>query len=220
LTTNKPQLPRWIVYTLAIAVVLSWLPFSLISRARAIRGGDTKVHLIQDMANQPRCNPQAPATFFLDARAMRPNVSGTVARGQLWDEEHLYRGKLNGNWAYYGPVPISEVFVRRGQERFNVYCSTCHGLVGIGDGPTHQRAVKLVEPKWVPPTSLASQQVREQADGSIFNTITNGIRNMPAHGPQIPAEDRWAIVSYVRALQLSRDANANDLPPEKRDRLR
>lgn len=217
---SKPQLPRWIVYTLAIAVVLSWLPFALVAMTRSVRGGDTKVHLIQDMANQPRYNPQAPSTIFPDMRAMRPNMVGTVARGQLWDDEHLYHGKVHGDWANYGPVPISEAFVRRGRERFDIYCSTCHGLVGAGDGPTHQRAVKLVETKWVSPMSLVSQQVCERQDGHIFNTITNGIRNMPAHGPQIPPEDRWAIVAYVRALQLSRSASVNDVPPEKRDGLR
>ena len=220
MSAGRPQVPRWIVYTLAIAVVLSWMPLALIVRARAVRSDDTKLQIIQDMDNQPRCNPQAPSPIFADGRAMRTNVPGTVARGQLWDDDHFCRGRVNGDWAKDNPVAITESFVRHGQQRFDIYCATCHGLAGAGDGPIHQRAVKLGEPKWVPPTSLTSQQVRERADGHIFNTITNGIRNMPAYGPQIPAEDRWAIVAYVRALQLSRDASINDVPPSERDRLR
>lgn len=220
MNAKRPQLPRWMVYLLAIAVVLSWLPFALVARARAVRSGDTKIQIFQDMDNQPRYNPQAASAIFQDARAMRPNVSGTVARGQLWDDDHFYRGKVKGEWATHNALPISEAFVRRGQERFDIYCAVCHGLTGAGDGPTHQRAVTLGEPKWVPPTSLLSEQVRERADGHLFDMITNGIRNMPAYGPQIPAEDRWAIVAYVRALQLSRNAGLEDVPPAERERLR
>ena len=215
-----PQLPRWIMYTLAIAVVLSWMPLALIARARAVRSDEPKIHLVQDMAKQPRCNPQAPSPIFADGRAMRPNVPGTVARGQLRADDHLYRGRVDGDWAQYNALAITEALVRHGQQRFGIYCATCHGLAGAGDGPTHQRAVKLGEPKWVPPTSLTSQQVREREDGHIFNTITNGIRNMPAYGPQIPTEDRWAIVAYVRTLQLSRDVSIDEVPPSERDRLR
>jgi mono/diheme cytochrome c family protein len=217
---SKPRLPRWIVYTIAVAVVASWLPFALVARTRSVRSDDSKVYIFQDMANQPRYNPQAPGRIFADGRAMRPNVPGTVARGQLWDDDRYYRGQVKGEWVKDNPADVTEALVRRGQERFNIFCATCHGLAGAGDGPTHQRAVKLGEPKWVPPTSLVSQQVRERADGHIFNTITNGIRTMPAYGPQVPAEDRWAIVSYVRALQLSRNASVNDVPSDERDRLR
>jgi len=215
-----PSPPRWVVYAALIAVVLSWLPIALIARARAVRADQTRIAIIQDMDNQPRYNPQAPAPIFADGRAMRPEVPGTVARGELWANDHLYRGKVNGDWATEFPMPITEPFVRRGQERFAIYCSPCHGLTGAGTGPVHQRAVKLGEPRWVPPTSLLSEQVRERPDGHIFNTITHGIRNMAPYGPQIPAEDRWAIVAYIRALELSRDAALADVPPEERDRLR
>ncbi len=218
---SRPQLPRWVVYTLVIAVVASWLPIALIARARVLRADETRIHIIQDMGNQPRYNPQAPSAIFADGRAMRPEIPGTVARGKLNENDAVYRGKAaNGEFVADIPLPITEPFVRRGQERFAIYCSPCHGLNGTGTGPTHQRAVKLGEPKWVPPTSLLSDQVRQRPDGHIFNTITNGIRNMAAYGPQIPPEDRWAIVAYVRALELSRNASIEDVPPEERDRLR
>lgn len=216
------RVPKWILYALLIAVVASWLPFALIAKARAVRGGDTRVHIFQDMGNQPRLNTQARAAIFADERAMRPEVPGTVARRELRDDDHYYRGKVNGDWAVEYPlqIHITESFVRRGQERFNIYCMPCHGWTGEGTGPVHQRAVKLGEPRWVPPASLLSDQVRERPNGHLFNTITHGIRNMPAYGPQIPVEDRWAIIAYVRALQLSRNADVDAVPPEKRDTLR
>lgn len=216
----RPQLPRWIVYAVLIAVVASWLPLAFIARARSVRENTTRLQIIQDMDNQPRLNPQAANPIFADGRAMRPDVPGTVARGQLRDDDHLYRGKVNGEWATELPMPVTSSLVARGQDRFAIYCSPCHGLNGAGQGPVHQRAVKLGEPRWVPPTSLLSEQVRQRPNGHLFNTITNGIRNMAAYGPQIPPADRWAIIAYVRALQLSRDTGLNDVPADERDRLK
>jgi hypothetical protein len=217
---SRPQLPRWVVYTAIIAVVASWLPIALIARARAVRTDETRIQIFQDMDNQPRYNPQAPSAIFADGRAMRPEIPGTVARGRLDENEAVHRGQINGEWVTDIPLPITEPFVRRGQERFGIFCATCHGLNGAGTGPTHQRAVKLGEPKWVPPTSLLSDQVRERPVGHVFNTITHGIRNMAAYGPQITPEDRWAIVAYIQALQLSRNASIEDVPFKERDRLR
>lgn len=217
---SRPQLPRWVVYTATVAVVASWLPFALIARARAVREDQTRIQIFQDMDNQPRYNPQAPSAIFADGRAMRPEIPGTVARGQLNENDAVYRGQVNGEWVADIPLPITEAFVRRGQDRYAIFCATCHGLNGAGTGPTHQRAVKLGEPRWVPPTSLLSEQVRERPPGHLFNTITHGIRNMAAYGPQIAPEDRWAIVAYIQALQLSRNASIEDVPPHERDRLR
>lgn len=217
---TRPPLPRWIVYAAMIAVVVSWLPLTFIARARAIRGHDTRLQIIQDMDNQPRCNPQAASPFFADGRAMRPDVPGVVARGQLREDDFLCRGKVKGAWATEFPMPVTDALVHHGQERFSIFCATCHGLTGAGNGPTHERAVRLGELKWVPPTSLSSQQVRERANGELFDTITNGIRNMPPYASQIGVEDRWAIVAYLRALQLSRDASINTVPANERDQLR
>ncbi len=217
---TRPPLPRWILYAAVVAVVASWLPLAFIARARAVRSDTTRLQIVQDMDNQPRLNPQAASPVFADGRAMRPNVPGTIARGQLRTDDFLYRGKVGTDWATGFPMPVTEAVVRRGQERFNIFCAPCHGMTGAGNGPIHERAIKVGEPKWVPPTSLLGQQVRERAEGHVFNTITHGIRTMPAYAPQIAVEDRWAIVAYVRTLELSRDAGVDALPAGERDRLR
>lgn len=215
-----PPLPRWLKFALVIAVVASWLPFALIARTRAVRSEVPRPVVFLDMDRQPKFRPQDPNAMFADARAMRPQPAGTVARGQLRADDRLYTGQENGEWITDYPLNVDERFVRRGQERFNIYCATCHGLTGAGNGPTHQRAVKLGEPKWIPPTSLLSQPVRERPNGHLFNTITHGIRNMPPYAAQIEVPDRWAIVAYVRALQLSRDAGLEDVPAEQRATLK
>jgi len=156
---SRPPMPRWMVYAVMVVVVIALLPLALIVRARSVRADETPIHIFQDMDKQPKLRPQAVHPIFADRRTMRPAVPGTVARGELREDDHLYRGKVNGQWAAAFPMPVTEAFVRRGQERFNIFCSTCHGLGGAGDGPTHQRAVKLQEPAWVPPTSLLSETV-------------------------------------------------------------
>lgn len=217
---STPQLPRWIVYGLIIAVVVSWLPLAFIARARAVRSTQPRIHIFHDMGKQPRANPQAASAIFADGRAMRPEIPGTVARGHLNEDDRLHRGQLNGEWVTEIPLPVTEPFVRRGQQQFAVFCAPCHGLNGAGSGPIHRRAVQIQEPRWVPPTSLLSEQVRERPPGHVYNTITHGIRNMAAYGPQISVADRWAIVAYIEALQLSRNASLEDVPPAERDRLR
>ena len=127
---------------------------------------------------------------------------------------------VNGTWAATLPMPLTAPLLRRGRERFEIYCAPCHGLAGYGDGMVARRADRLMEGTWVPPTSLHDPTVLARPDGHLFHTITAGIRNMPAYGPQIPEADRWAIVSYVRALQRSQHASVNDVPAEQRFRLR
>lgn len=228
---NGQPVPRWMIYALLIAVVGSWLPFALIARARAVRSSRPRIQIFHDMGRQPRYGPQADSVLFADGRAMRPPIAGTVGRGTLQEDDRLYRGRADDaaatrpaedqeDWVTEFPLPVTETFVRRGQEQYTVFCAPCHGWNGAGGGPVHQRAVQLVEPRWIPPTSLHSEQVRERPVGHLFNTITNGIRNMAPYGPQISVEDRWAIVAYIKALQLSRDASLEVVPPQERDRLR
>jgi mono/diheme cytochrome c family protein len=105
--------------------------------------------------------------------------------------------------------------MKRGQQRYNIYCAPCHGLAGEGDGLVAKRAQELQQGTWAfPPTSLHSEAVRPQPVGQLFNTITNGVRKMPAYGAQISVQDRWAIVLYVRALQRTQNARPEDVPPE------
>ena len=162
---------------------------------------------------------------------MRPKIPGTVARNDLEDDNHFYRGftrQLSADgksWTVtFDPglpsqLPITDALVKRGEQRFNIYCYVCHGYDGSGHGPVNQRAMELqMIPaegmSWTPAAILTSDTVRKEPDGKIFNTITNGIRSMPSYGSQIPAEDRWAIVAYVRALQFSQNAPASVVPSD------
>ena len=174
------------------------------------------------MGNQERFKAQQAAPIFADGRELRPQVPGTLARGDLHDDPHYYQGLVAGEWAttYPSQVPRTAAFIRRGQQRFTIYCTACHGLGGAGDGIVAKRAADLGTPGWNPPTSLVSDAVRERPHGHIFNTITNGIRTMPPYGDQIPEADRWAIIAYIRALQLGQNATVEEVPPEMRSDLR
>jgi mono/diheme cytochrome c family protein len=213
-------LPPWVVPSLAILVALSFIPLALIARSRASHTTRTRLEIVPDMDNQPKFKTQSPNALFADGRAMRPPVEGTVARGEADLDDHLYRGVVDGGWAGTFPFPLTARILHRGQERFDIYCSPCHGLSGRGDGIVNQRAERLQEGTWTPPADLTSDLVAGRPAGHIFNTVSNGIRNMPAYGPQIPVEDRWAIVAYVRALQRSARTAAGDVPPEVRSTLR
>jgi mono/diheme cytochrome c family protein len=201
-----------------VAVAVALVPPLLVARARVVKSRQPRIHLVPDMDNQPKVRTQQYNPLFADRRAMRRPPAGTVARGDLQEDDHLYRGRVANDWATTFPMPVTEAMMRRGQERFNIYCAPCHGLDGAGRGPVAARAEQIGGP-WVPPLSYHQAQVRDRPHGHIFNTITNGIRTMPAYGPQIPAADRWAIVAYVRALQRSQDARLEDVPEEYREAL-
>ena len=166
----------------------------------------------QDMHDQPKYIPLRESTFFSDARSARPIVAGTVARGHLEDDELLYTGKLNGADAAMFPFAIDGRFMVRGQERFNIYCSPCHGRAGFGDGMVVRRGYRA-------PPSFHQDRLRAAPAGHFFDVITNGFGAMPDYAAQIRAEDRWTIVAYVRALQLSEHATVNDMPPDERSKL-
>jgi mono/diheme cytochrome c family protein len=117
-------------------------------------------------------------------------------------------------------VSVTSELMRRGRERYDVFCSPCHGLAGYGDGPVSKRAESLQEGTWTPPASFHTDLVRGRPAGHLYNSIANGIRNMPAYGAQIPVDDRWAIVAYIRALQRSQYSNVEDVPAELRASLR
>jgi mono/diheme cytochrome c family protein len=214
------MLPRWLLYTVAILVVLSWVPLALIMRARVTTSPQPRIHIVPDMDNQPKYKAQSRNMMFADRRAMRPPVPGTVARGTTLGNPSLTTGKLGDAWVETAPLEIDAGVVQRGRERYDIHCSPCHGLAGYGDGMVSKRADELLEGTWTPPTSFHSELLRERPDGHLFNTISNGIRNMPAYGSQIAVEDRWAIVAYVRALQRSQNATVDDVPSDIRAQLR
>ncbi len=207
-------MPRPIIYAFIILGSLALIPPVLIARARVVKSSSPPIHVFFDMDNQPRFKAQQTNPLFSDKRAMRPPVEGTVARGSLETDDHFYTGKVDGEFVTEFPMVVTREVVDRGRRMYGIYCAPCHGWDGLGDGPVARRATELEEPAWVPPLSFHADEVRKRPVGHLYNTITNGIRTMPEYGPQIKPEDRWAIVSYVRALQLSQSAPA-DAVPEK-----
>lgn len=186
------------------------ITFALILGAAALATGCR-----QDMHDQPRYRPLAASTFFPDGRSARPAVEGTVARGYLKNNIPLYYGKVARNSPEFVtelPVKLDKALLERGQQRFNIYCSPCHGQTGDGEGMVVQRGLKH------PPT-YHSDKMHWQPAGYFFDVITNGFGVMPSYAARIPVDDRWAIVAYVKALQLSRAATLEDVPPAERARL-
>lgn len=214
-----PQLPRILVYMLLIGGCLALIPPLVFARMRATPSPNRPIHIFYDMDFQPKFKTQVPNPLFADGRAMRPPVEGTVARGESYVDTHLYEGVAAGGWATTlpGSMAMDEATLQRGHQRFDIYCSACHGYAGFGDGAVNQRAMELVAnangpvngTQWVAAKSLHDETTRNQPMGQLFNTITHGIRNMAGYGSQITVEDRWAIAAYVKALQLSQDAPAN-----------
>lgn len=210
------KLPRFLVYTLLVLTVAAVLPPLIFARVRATPSPNRPVHLIWDMDFQNKFKTQVPNPLFADHRAMRPLVAGAVAQGESYTDTHLYEGVVGGQWATALPqsMKMDAALLKRGQERFNIYCSACHGYAGYGNGAVNTRAMELVSnaagpvngTTWVAAKNLHDDTVLVQPMGQIFNTITHGIRNMAGYGSQIPTSDRWAIAAYVKALQLSQNA--------------
>jgi mono/diheme cytochrome c family protein len=172
------------------------------------------IHLNPDMDDQPKYKAQSRSKFFADSAAMRMPVAGTVARDNLRADNIYYTGAVvDSQYVKKNPIPINMQLLKRGRERFDIYCSPCHSRVGDGKGI-------MVTRGYVPPPSFHDDRLRKVPDGYIFEVITNGIRNMPSYRHQVPTADRWAIVAYVRALQRSHDASINDIPAELRDKVR
>jgi mono/diheme cytochrome c family protein len=198
----------------------------------------------QDMHDQPKYRPLRPIDQFgsiNDGRSARPLVEGTVARDQLKDDLEFYTGKLRQaaqdgaqgvtppsgapvpqagqapGQLYQGfvaefPIQITTADLDRGQERFNIYCSVCHGFLGDGSGMIVKRGFRK-------PPSFHDDRLRNAPVGYFFDVQTNGFGAMPDYASQIPPDDRWRIIAYIRALQLSQRATIADVPPSERDKL-
>ena len=166
----------------------------------------------QQMADQPRYQPLQKSTFFGDERSARPLPPGTVARGELRLDDALSTGKSSGVLVDTLPIPLTLALLERGQERFDIFCSPCHGRVGNGDGMIVRRGFR-------PPPSYHIDRLRQAPIGHFFDVMTNGFGAMPSYAAQVPLQDRWAIAAYIRALQLSQHATLADLPPAERQRL-
>ncbi len=213
------KMPRGIVYALVILAAASVVPFALAASARESKNRTPRIHVVPDMDFQTKYKAQRVNTFFEDRRADRPYVDGTIARGNLREDDHFYRGKAGGGWANTFPnqIEVNADTMARGKREFGIYCAPCHGLQGRGDGMVSKRADDLGAgvDGWVPPTDVTEPNVLKQPVGQLYNSISHGVRNMPAYGPQIEPADRWAIVMYMRALQRSRNATTKDLSPSE-----
>jgi mono/diheme cytochrome c family protein len=166
----------------------------------------------QDMAQQPRVKPLAASDFFADGRGARPPVAGTVARGQLREDEHLYTGKVGGQLATTFPFPVTRAVLERGRERYNIFCTPCHGALGDSTGMIVRRGLK-------PPPSFHIERLQQSPPGHFFDVMTNGLGAMQDYAAQVSVEDRWAIAAYIRALQLSQNATLADVPAAMRQEL-
>lgn len=214
------EIPRWVLWGLAVVAALSMLPPLGIAWYRSGTKALPRVHTFLDMDVQPKYRAQAASSLFPDGMATRPPVPGTIGRDEMEDNTALYLGKTGDEWIQEFPVRVDMAAMARGQERFTIYCAPCHGLTGEGDGMVSRRATERAEANWVPPLSLHAESVRVQPVGQLYNTVTNGIRTMPPYASQMSVEDRWAVVLYVRALQRSQHATLEDVPPEMRNQLR
>ena len=162
--------------------------------------------LKQDMALQPKNRPLSPSDFFNDGRSERPLLENTVARGSVTDE--MVVSKESNSF----PLPVNQELLERGENRYKIFCTPCHGLQGDGNGMVVLRGMKH-------PPSYHEDRLRQVSNGYIYDVITNGFGAMLSYSAQIPPRDRWAIVAYVRALQLSRNAKVADLPADVREKV-
>jgi len=212
---------RWIIPLAILIGTIAAVPLAVIARARVSTSEKPRLHGWQDMDNQPRFKAQQANPLYADGRAMRPPVPGTVARGESFLDAHLYQGRVAGKggkltWATSFPddVTVDSEFLARGKNRYDIYCSMCHGYAGQGDGMVHKRVEQRKQAgvagfeAWAAPASYHTEIVKAQPVGQLYNTITNGKNNMAGYRAQIPVEDRWAITAYVKALQRAKPKQA------------
>jgi mono/diheme cytochrome c family protein len=165
-----------------------------------------------DMHDEPRYKPLAQSDFFADHRSARPKIDGTVPRGYLRIDEARYTGKIGGEEIDQFPFPIVKADIERGQGRFNIYCTPCHGRLGDGNGLVVQRGFRQ-------PPSYYEDKLMRAPIGHFFDVMTNGFGAMASYASRVEPDDRWRIAAYIRALQLSESARVTDIPPDQRQNL-
>ena len=213
------MIPRPLIWIGIIGAALTLLPLGWIAVSRSTDAPTPRIQVVPDMDNQPKHLAQSTSEFFADGYTARMPVEGTVAR----DESAVFgpreTGKDGEAWVAAIPVDVDLAFVQRGRDRFDIFCAPCHGLAGRGDGPVARRASERGEATWVAPTDLSTDAVVARPNGELYGIVKDGIRNMPGYAAQIPVDDRWAIVTYVRALQRSARADLDDVPSAERETL-
>ena len=208
--TNHNDARRRALRGFGLAVLL----VALIPACRGSVSSKPPVHLNPNMDNVTRIEAQEPSDFWEDGRGMRPPVEGTVAIGELRADTHLYEGKnANGTWATTLPaqLDLDLDLLARGQARYGIYCTPCHGEAGLENGGIVPRRAAAAGQAWAVP-SLHGDRQRDYAIGELYDVIANGYNTMPAYAAQIPVQDRWAIASYVRALQVGHEMPLAELP--------
>ncbi|MCH2132553.1 MAG: cytochrome c [Phycisphaerales bacterium] len=216
------KLPRGFYYVAILVTCAALIPPALIIRARSVPREARRIHIIQNMDNQPKYKAQQQNILFRDGRAMRQPVPGTVARSQMVGDTHFFLGTVDGGYATAFPdqVTVDMDLLERGRDRYMIYCLPCHGVTAAGDGLVHDRAMMLLNlsptlnngTTWVQPKNLHEEAIAEQPVGQLFYTISNGKNNMASYAAQITVEDRWAVVAYVKALQEAGNADASAVP--------
>lgn len=180
---------------------LSW---SLVGFACLILTG---CELRQAMYDQEKYEPLEKSTFFADGQSWRPQVEGTIARGELREDTHFYEGIVNGELSNVLPIDLNKEVLERGQQRYNIYCSPCHDRTGQGNGIIVKRGLKQ-------PTSFHDDRLKDMPVGYFYDVITNGYGVMYSYASRVPIKDRWAIAAYIRTLQLSQNVDLEKLPVE------
>jgi hypothetical protein len=219
--------------TFFILFILGTISVVVLAGFRGTHSDLPPLQIFPDMKHQPRYDPQHESTFFSDGSASRRPVAGTIPLGYTLpgaflqataknstlqpegfsNEPNYYNtGKFGDVYGDGFPVDVTEAFIKRGQERFNINCAVCHGKVGLANGITSQFGIAAI-------ANLQDDRIRSMPDGQIFSTITNGKNTMGAYGPNIAVEDRWAIVAYVRTLQKSQSIKLAELPEAKQKEL-
>jgi mono/diheme cytochrome c family protein len=166
-----------------------------------------------DMYDEPRFEPLESSTFFDDGASARPLVAGTVARGDLREDEALYTGKIDGKLVNDLPIDLDRAVLDRGQERFNIYCSPCHGRLGDGNGMIVRRGFRR------PPSFVGTERLLNAPVGHYFDVISNGFGAMPSYASRVEPHDRWKIAAYIRALQRSQNGSLDDVPDSERNQI-
>jgi mono/diheme cytochrome c family protein len=202
---------RYAYYILAVVVlaVVSLAGFRGCSSQRS------PIELFDDMVRQPKYKAQSRSAFFADGRTDRPLPANVVARGELQADDHRFRGKAaDGSFVRGFPasLPVTHELIARGQQRFTIYCAPCHGALGDGQGITKAYGMTAT------PT-YHDDRLRQMAEGELFNTITNGKATMMPYADKLPADDRWAVIAYLRALQRSQNGREADVPAAARAQL-
>lgn len=209
---------RYAYYTLLFAAALT----ISIAGFRGMRSTQPPLVVFPDMDIQSKYKPQMASKFFADGRADRPTPAGTVPRGRgtaadpdflRADDAHYLGKNADGSFVKGFPIEVSETMIRRGQNRFEIYCAPCHGKNGDGQGITKAYGMVLTP-------SYHDDRLRQMPEGQIFNTITNGFNTMSPYGDKLSPDERWAVIAYVRALQRAHNAKLDDVPLANRGELK